>query len=454
MYRVTALGFFAALTIAALGTQEQHRTPLPPMLVAEWGSSSEPLQLRTAAVDIRIIGHLAETRTTLTFYNPRPRPLAGDFYFPLPEGATLSGYALDVDGRMLDAVVVEKHDAPQSFTSNAERGANFGWTEREKNDHFITRVFPIPAGGTRTIAVRFVANLTNTAEDGSVYRLPLGFRERIDELSLRIEVVKAATQPRVVESAGLVGFRFTNRGDSFVAEQKTAKPILSGDLRIALRDLDEQSVRVERAFDNQTYFLIRDPMTRHSTERPSLKMERIRVLWDTSGSRAGSDVEREISLLRSYLSTPAVAGAEVELQPFAVLAATTQRFRMPAQLDALITSVRSVRYDGGTQIGALGTLTEEAPPDAYLLFSDGAQNFGDDDPTGLNAPVYAINSSPAANHALLRSIARRTGGLQRLVDATPDSPQVEDGPCTADLDDRLSCAHGVANRGFCGSHRR
>ncbi len=421
MYPIVALGLFAGLTIAASDPQEAHRTPPVPALMAEWGSSSEPLRIRTAAVDIRIVGHLAETRTTMTFHNPRPRPLSGDFYFPLSEGSTLSGYALEVDGRMVDAVVVEKRDAPQVFERNVEKDVDIGTIEPTKDNRFITRVSPIPAGGTRTIMVRFVTNLIDTAEDGSVYRLPFGFRDRIEELSLRVEIVRATERPRIVEAAGLVDFRFTDRGDSFVAERIFSKPALSGDLRIALPDLPNRAVRVETAFDDQTYFLIRDPVAAPPTEPTRSKMKRIRVLWDTSGSRTDSDIEREIALLESYLASAAAVGATIELQLFSLGAAKIQRFQLPAQLDALLNAVRSVRYDGGTQIGSLGNLSGDAQPDAYLLFSDGTHTLGNDDPSGLNAPVYAISSSPSTNPALLERMARKTGGayfdLNRSSDA-------------------------------------
>ena len=41
-----------------------------------------------------------------TFHNPNPLVLAGDLDFPLPEGATVSGYGLDVGGRPADLVAV------------------------------------------------------------------------------------------------------------------------------------------------------------------------------------------------------------------------------------------------------------------------------------------------------------------------------------------------------------
>ena len=82
----------------------------PPALMVKEAAASEPLALQRLAVDTRILGFLAETRMTLTFANPYDRALTGDLYFPLPEGATISGYALDVGGVMVEGVVVGKDE--------------------------------------------------------------------------------------------------------------------------------------------------------------------------------------------------------------------------------------------------------------------------------------------------------------------------------------------------------
>ena len=81
---------------------------LPPVLMVDDGNRSTPLAISKVDVDTRIFGFVAETRMTLVFRNTLSRPLAGDLYFPLPVGATVSGYALDVNGAMVDGVVVEK----------------------------------------------------------------------------------------------------------------------------------------------------------------------------------------------------------------------------------------------------------------------------------------------------------------------------------------------------------
>jgi len=78
-------------------------------------------------VDVKILGETAETRTTLTFYNPNEDVLEGNLYFPLPEGSTISGYALDVGGVMVDGVVVEKHEARRVSRRRNVKGSIRAW---------------------------------------------------------------------------------------------------------------------------------------------------------------------------------------------------------------------------------------------------------------------------------------------------------------------------------------
>ena len=118
-----------------------------------WEGDLQPLELRNVEVNVRVFGPLAETQMTLTFFNPYSNALEGDLYFPLPEGATISGYALDVEGQLVEGVVVDKHEARRVLELEARRGVDPGLVECVKGNNFHTRVFPVLAGGTRTIRV-------------------------------------------------------------------------------------------------------------------------------------------------------------------------------------------------------------------------------------------------------------------------------------------------------------
>jgi len=60
--------------------------------------------------------NIASTRYTMVFKNRTDRTLEGELTFPLPDGRTITHYALDINGRMRDAVPVEK--ARASFASS------------------------------------------------------------------------------------------------------------------------------------------------------------------------------------------------------------------------------------------------------------------------------------------------------------------------------------------------
>ena len=106
-------GSFLVLAIAwpAFSQQPMPAQEWTPTLFVPRDGKTEPLDLARLVIEVRIVGCVAETSVTMTFANPLPRAAEGDLLFPLPDDATVSGYALDVQGRMVDGVSVEKRHA-------------------------------------------------------------------------------------------------------------------------------------------------------------------------------------------------------------------------------------------------------------------------------------------------------------------------------------------------------
>jgi Ca-activated chloride channel family protein len=229
---------------------------VPPALVIQGEKGPQPLGLKRLQTDVRIYGYLAETTTTMTFFNPLPRAMEGDLYFPLPEGATISGYALDIQGTLVDGVAVEKQKGRQVFEAIVRKGVDPGLIEWTKGNNFHTRVFPIPAQGTRTVRVQYVTELIG-GKEGVAYHLPLNFKAKIAEFSLRVEVVRPAAPPKITQGE-LANFAFQQWRDSFLAETKLQDAALTKDLIVALPSVEKQQVLVEKADDGQVYFAIHD----------------------------------------------------------------------------------------------------------------------------------------------------------------------------------------------------
>ena len=92
--------FFSQIPTLEIGNEKKH-----------------PVILQEAKFDTKILGNLATTTATYTFYNPSNRILEGTLTFPLPEGVSVSGYALDINGKLRNAVPVLKERAKEVFES-------------------------------------------------------------------------------------------------------------------------------------------------------------------------------------------------------------------------------------------------------------------------------------------------------------------------------------------------
>ncbi len=409
--------FFAATALSAQA--------VPPALFVDvnQGRSQkkkmEALSLSKVSIDVRILGYIAETRMTLTFYNPNNRVLAGDLYFPLPQGATISGYALDMKGVMVDGVVVEKHKARQVFEKIVRQGIDPGLVEWVKGNNFKTRVFPIPAKGSRTVMVKYISDLAD-AKLGQVYHLPLNFKDKVKEFSLRVEVVKSTFKPKLHKNQ-LDHFQFKKWRDSYLAETSLRNVQLTSDIIIAFPKVVKKKVVIEKSPDGQYYYAIHDHQVIPKM-KGSAPPKRIKILWDASRSRADAKHEREFKFLRAYFKKYQKYKIHVELTSFRNDVDQSRDFTIQkGNITQLISALKKIPYDGGTQMASISPGSSEVLPDQYFLFSDGISNFGKANPTGFKRPVYTFSSDSKANHSFLRYLAISTGGvyfnLKRLSDS-------------------------------------
>lgn len=410
----------AVTLIAALLCPHLRAQDVPPALMVKGEKQSEPLGVRAVAVEVRIVGQLAETKMTMTFANPHRQALAGDLYFPLPEGSTVTGYALDIDGRMVPGVSVEKSRGRQVFESIARQGIDPGLVEWVKGNNFKTRVFPIPAGGTRTVRVEYVSQL-HPDDQGTSYRLPLNFKEKVARFSLHVSVIGASADPAQTAGPDL-GLKFERGPDGgrnaagAVADQAIDKALV-----LNIPGGGQPGVIVEKAPDGQCYFVIHDAVSRKADQVEQRKAPaRVVVLWDASASRGESDHARELKLLRAWFARFKGAEVAVNLWVFRNAMDDAQTFTVRGgDAGKLIEAIGAIHYDGGTQLSTIASLKHQAP-DAYLLFTDGLHTFGREGTPNFGAPLYVFADSPQANHVLLRHLAAGSGGqyfnLNRLAD--------------------------------------
>src|ERR1041384_2606235 len=111
-----------------------------PRLMVSEGDAQKPLALAKADIHVVVNGYLAQTTMTLTFKSTHSRVMEGELEFPLPEGATVSGYGLDVNGVLVDGVPVERTKARITFEKEVRKGVDPGLVEHVRGNNFRTRI--------------------------------------------------------------------------------------------------------------------------------------------------------------------------------------------------------------------------------------------------------------------------------------------------------------------------
>lgn len=394
---------FLLLSLVAAPGQAQVQVFLPDTPLVTAPGAERPVQLRAATLAISPAGSQAEATLELVLHNPNGRDLEGQLSFPLQAGQDVTGFALDIDGVMHDAVPVEKQRGREVFEAIERRQVDPALLERTAGNQFRLRIFPIPAGGERRVRLQLVQALDRV--DGRLQlRLPLQFARELATLPLRV----AGAVPQAGPDAGAISFK-AEGGDAVAALSKAQLRHPGG---LVLRwPLDGLApVQVQQHGDAR-YFVAELAVPGEATARALPR--RIGLLWDASGSAAKRDQGLDFALLDRYFT--AVGNAEVRLQLLRDRATAPVAFVVrDGDWTTLKAALREVVDDGASHLGGWAA---EAGTQEFLLFSDGLANYGAGPMPTLRTGqrLFAVNSAGAnADSPRLQAAAEARGG--RLVE--------------------------------------
>jgi hypothetical protein len=380
-------------------------TTFPALLFRNEGdTASIPMRMSALDIDVTVIGNIATTRMEMRFFNGMNRILEGQLYFPLGEGQSVSGFAMDVNGELRDGVIVEKAKGRQVFESTVRQQIDPGLLEWTKGNNFKARIYPIPANGYKTVVISYEQELI-PGKAGNLYQLPLLFEDEVDQFDIRVEVVKQNVVP-AMEQNELANFSFEQWRDSYVAEAKHENYIPNQSLAFSLPLVQAQQVYVEAgtAKDKDDFFYVQVKPETYLREKAMPKD--LTLLWDVSRSSNGKNVEKDLDILDAYFQT--IQTCDVQLLCFSNAINDKHRYHVvDGDWSALKAEVVAAKFDGGTQFGAIDLSTFQA--DEFILCSDGLSNFGDADMKMGSAPVMVLNSNITADHSVLTHIANRSG---------------------------------------------
>jgi len=299
MFRMkNATMLFAALAVAALSAdvmippRPPRPEPVPPVLrppvvnTPRLGADEKPPVIESYSVEARVNGALALVRALIVIANPNARALEGNLEFPLPDGASVCGYALDVNGVMTDGVVVKKEKARVAFEKEVKKGVDPGIAEHVKGNAWRTRVYPIPARGARRLRLDYVAPLAFAPNGDAALVLAMP-RTLLKERAVSITVPIGGGMPRPV-LGGLGDRRFAEAEAVWRSSACDKDVTPDADVIVSLPSPPDSLVAVECIGDEHWFAAcVKAPAFERVKKTPPVTW---RILWDASGSRTAADV--------------------------------------------------------------------------------------------------------------------------------------------------------------------
>ncbi|KAA8994828.1 DUF2135 domain-containing protein [Stenotrophomonas cyclobalanopsidis] len=394
-----------------------------PLLIAP--AAEQPIQLREVRIEGEVQAGIAQTRITLEFHNPNNRVLEGELQFPLGDGQQISGFALDINGELREAVPVPKDRGRQVFEEIARHGVDPGLLEQTAGNQFRLRVYPLPAGGSRRVQL-VVREPLAYADNGWQWSLPLQFAAGAASVKLDLQTAGAATTAKAPFALQGGQLHWQGRGAQLPAQLQWTLP--------AVR---QSQVQVAKWQDGH-YLLAQLPVPADRT--PRTPPAEVGLLWDGSGSAGQRDRTREFALLDRYFA--AMGEGNVVLTVLRDRPEAERKFRIrKGDWSALRQALQQVRPDGAS---ALANWQPQPGIKEYLLVSDGLLTYGPEALPTLAAGqrLFAVSSAGARTDVTrLRGWSEAHGG--RFVALGNDVRAAARELLTGPLDIQIDAGRGV-----------
>ena len=418
-----------------------------------------PLSIKYHRVKVTIEDQVATTQVDQVFVNDADITVEGTYLFPLPEGATISEFAMWVEGKKYEGKLLTKEEARAIYESYVRRQQDPALLEYVGRGAFQVSIFPIPPGEDRRTELTYSEILS--LEEGLVrYHYPLDterFSNRpINDVSISVDIKSRDPLKAIYSPSHPIGI--DREGDYRARvgyEESDAKPDRDFELYFSVAEEDIGLNLLSYAPEDEDGFFLLLVAPKVEIEQREVVAKDVLLVLDTSGSMRGEKIQQAKDALDFVLD---------HLQPedrFNITAFNTgvshyaqhpqparegeEAHRWVEQLDAA----------GGTAINRalLETLAQvDADRPTILIFlTDGLPTEGETEPgkitanvareAGDNVRFFAFGVGDDVNTILLDSMAQAHRGTSTYVTPGQSIEEVVSGfyakvsvPVLADLE--------------------
>ncbi|MCL4806986.1 MAG: VWA domain-containing protein, partial [Thermoanaerobaculia bacterium] len=114
-----------------------------------------PLEVRYHHVTAKVTGRVAVTEVDQVFYNPGGSRLEGTYLFPVPKGAQIDSFSMDVNGKMTPAELLDAAKARAIYEDIVRQLRDPALLEYVGQGLFKVRIYPIEARSEKRVKLKY-----------------------------------------------------------------------------------------------------------------------------------------------------------------------------------------------------------------------------------------------------------------------------------------------------------
>ena len=368
------------------------------------GKDSLQVKMNQMIVNVKIIGNIAYTTTEMHFGNKSSQQMEAELLFPLPEGVSVSRFAIDINGKIRDAVPINKNKGKQVFEAIAHRRVDPGLLEKVEGNNFKTRIYPIMPNSERIVIIGYEQELVAFDKDNLNYQILSKYAHKLDKFEVIVNVIGVVSKPILSDNNIETNFEPVenttwNKSFQTAIKKSNYQPMEKLNIKIPIQQ--NYSSIVTQTVNNQHYFYANTYLENNKILKK--KPVSIGIIWDRSLSCKNRDLKKELDFLEAYFNNLQNTKVTLYILSFNFEKKETYNI-VDGNWSALKSDLEKVTYDGGTRFSQINFPNHEE----FLFFSDGLSSLSNNNLARNNKPFYTITSSVSSDFSFLSFNATKT----------------------------------------------
>ncbi|MBK7581575.1 MAG: hypothetical protein IPI67_15360 [Myxococcales bacterium] len=444
------------------------------------GSAARRLEISRQNVRAVVREGLSETEVDQTFFNPGERDVEGWYWFSVPDKASVTSFALETNGTLVEGEFIESKEAAVQYTAAKSTGHSPAILEWVDGKTYRARIYPIRSGGTRRVVLRYVQ--INPSNDGKltfVYPMGQGDPVRIGEFSLSVDLGEVGPRMKI---ATLVDARVEGNGRNVTMRRSGYTPRADFQLEATLPDKRPPLAVSRYKGDGESADYV---MVRYTPDLDwkGVKQQRGDVVVVVDTSAAGDESARQLktataeSVLRALSDEDRFVLVALDVRPTVLHPKEGMASASDGEIAKALEALAGHPAGGATDIASMFDVSlarlHAAEQPAVVYVGDGNATSGEMSGEQIverlrralgtsRARLFTVGVGSDANYPLLAELARAGGGTAFRVDEAEQTtaraleltaalkvPTITDLEIDlgAGLDEPFSSASGKVSRG-------